>query len=133
MLKSMTGFGAGRARAGDEETSVEVRAVNHKHLDLKVRLPRELASLEPVVLQAVRARCSRGTVEVAVVSPASAPCPDHCQPTPQGGDVAQPEPSCTSAAGVSPKPGEQSSEHPNPNAAPASRKPLFRSHLGFLV
>jgi len=66
MLKSMTGFGAGRARAGDEETSVEVRAVNHKHLDLKVRLPRELASLEPVVAQAVRARCSRGTVEVAV-------------------------------------------------------------------
>jgi uncharacterized protein (TIGR00255 family) len=66
MLKSMTGFGAGRARAGDEEASVEIRAVNHKHLDIKVRLPRELAALEPLVLQAVRARCSRGAVEVAV-------------------------------------------------------------------
>jgi uncharacterized protein (TIGR00255 family) len=66
MLKSMTGFGAGRARAGDEEASVEIRAVNHKHLDIKVRLPRELGTLEPLVSQAVRARCSRGAVEVAV-------------------------------------------------------------------
>jgi len=66
MLKSMTGFGAGRARAGDEETSVEIRAVNHKHLEVKVRLPRELASLEPLVLRAVRSRCARGAVEVSV-------------------------------------------------------------------
>ncbi|HVP61232.1 MAG TPA: YicC/YloC family endoribonuclease [Myxococcaceae bacterium] len=66
MLKSMTGFGTGRARAGDEEISVEVRAVNHKHLEVKVRLPRELSALEPAVLRAVRARCVRGAVEVAV-------------------------------------------------------------------
>lgn len=66
MLKSMTGFGTGRARAGEEEISVEVRAVNHKHLEVKVRLPRELSALEPAVLRAVRARCARGAVEVAV-------------------------------------------------------------------
>ncbi|HTS80630.1 MAG TPA: YicC/YloC family endoribonuclease [Myxococcaceae bacterium] len=66
MLKSMTGFGTGRARAGEEEISVEVRAVNHKHLEVKVRLPRELSALEPAVLKAVRARCVRGAVEVAV-------------------------------------------------------------------
>jgi len=66
MLKSMTGFGAGRARAGEEEISVEVRAVNHKHLEVKVRLPRELSALEPAVLRAVRARCVRGAVDVLV-------------------------------------------------------------------
>jgi uncharacterized protein (TIGR00255 family) len=66
MLKSMTGFGTGRARAGEEEISVEVRAVNHKHLEVKVRLPRELSALEPLVLKAVRARCARGAVDVAV-------------------------------------------------------------------
>jgi uncharacterized protein (TIGR00255 family) len=66
MLKSMTGFGTGRARAGEEELSVEVRAVNHKHLEVKVRLPRELAVLEPAVLKAVRSRCVRGAVDVAV-------------------------------------------------------------------
>jgi uncharacterized protein (TIGR00255 family) len=66
MLKSMTGFGTGRARAGEEEISVEVRAVNHKHLEVKVRLPRELSALEPAVLRAVRACCVRGAVDVAV-------------------------------------------------------------------
>ncbi len=71
MLKSMTGFGTGRARAGEEEISVEVRAVNHKHLEVKVRLPRELSALEPAVLQAVRARCVRGAVDVAVRRSAS--------------------------------------------------------------
>ena len=62
----MTGFGTGRSRAGDEEISVEARAVNHKHLEVKVRLPRELSTLEPAVLKAVRARCTRGAVDVAV-------------------------------------------------------------------
>ncbi|HEY1904702.1 MAG TPA: YicC/YloC family endoribonuclease [Myxococcaceae bacterium] len=71
MLKSMTGFGTGRARAGDEEISVEVRAVNHKHLEVKVRLPRELSALEPAVVRAVRVRCARGAVEVAVRRSAS--------------------------------------------------------------
>jgi uncharacterized protein (TIGR00255 family) len=71
MLKSMTGFGTGRARAGEEEISVEVRAVNHKHLEVKVRLPRELSALEPLVLRAVRARCARGAVDVAVRRSAS--------------------------------------------------------------
>ena len=71
MLKSMTGFGTGRSRAGDEELSVEVRAVNHKHLELKVRLPRELAALEAAVVKAVRSRCARGAVDVAVRRSAS--------------------------------------------------------------
>ncbi|HZW87703.1 MAG TPA: YicC/YloC family endoribonuclease [Myxococcaceae bacterium] len=66
MLKSMTGFGTGRSRAGDEEISVEARAVNHKHLEVKVRLPRELAALEAAVVKAVRGRCVRGAVDVAV-------------------------------------------------------------------
>ena len=80
MLKSMTGFGAGRARAGDEETSVEIRAVNHKHLEVKVRLPRELASLEPLVLRAVRSRCARGAVEVSVRRASTSP-PGRCPPS----------------------------------------------------
>ena len=67
----MTGFGTGRSRAGDEEISVEVRAVNHKHLEVKVRLPRELAALEAAVVKAVRARCARGAVDVAVRRSAS--------------------------------------------------------------
>ncbi|MCP3101386.1 YicC family protein [Myxococcus sp. K15C18031901] len=66
MLKSMTGFGAGRARVGDEEVSVEVRSLNHKFCEVKARLPRELASLEPAVTKQVKDRLARGSVEVLV-------------------------------------------------------------------
>ncbi|WP_309897576.1 YicC/YloC family endoribonuclease [Archangium sp.] len=66
MLKSMTGFGAGRAKVGDEEFSVELRSLNHKFCEVKVRLPRELAALESVVVKQVKDRLARGSVEVFV-------------------------------------------------------------------
>ena len=62
----MTGFGAGQATLKSEELSVEVRSWNHKFCEVKVRLPRELASLEPAVVKAVKDRIARGTVEVFV-------------------------------------------------------------------
>ena len=46
MIRSMTAFGAGRASRGGEDVDVEVRSVNHKFCEVKVRLPRELAALE---------------------------------------------------------------------------------------
>lgn len=66
MLRSMTGFGAGRARVGDEEVSVELRSLNHKFCEVKVRLPRELATLEPAISKQVKDRLARGSVEVLV-------------------------------------------------------------------
>jgi uncharacterized protein (TIGR00255 family) len=62
----MTGFGAGRARVGDEELSVELRSLNHKFCEVKARLPRELAPLEPVLAKQVKERLARGSVEVLV-------------------------------------------------------------------
>ncbi len=56
MIRSMTGFGAGRGASGGEEIEVEVRSVNHKYCEVKVRLPRDLASLEAEVVRAVKAR-----------------------------------------------------------------------------
>ncbi len=66
MLNSMTGFGAGRARVDDEELAVELKSLNHKFCEVKARLPRELASLEAVLVKQVRDRLSRGSVEVFV-------------------------------------------------------------------
>ncbi len=60
----MTGFGAGQAKVDSEELSVEVRSWNHKFCEVKVRLPRELASLEQGVVKAVKDRIARGSVEV---------------------------------------------------------------------
>lgn len=74
MLRSMTGFGTGRSSVEGEELSVEVRTVNHKYCEVKVRLPRELSSLEPRLVQLVKGRIARGAVEVSAKrqTPASA-------------------------------------------------------------
>lgn len=66
MLKSMTGFGAGRARIGDEEFSVELRSLNHKFCEVKARLPRELSAIEPILSKHVKDRLVRGSVELLV-------------------------------------------------------------------
>jgi uncharacterized protein (TIGR00255 family) len=66
MIRSMTGFGAGRRAAGGEELAVEVRAVNHKFCEVKARLPRELAALEPAVVRLVKDRLARGGIEVSL-------------------------------------------------------------------
>lgn len=66
MPQSMTGFGSGRATEGGEDISVEVKSVNHKFCEVKVRLPRELQSLEPVVVRQIKARLNRGAVDLSV-------------------------------------------------------------------
>lgn len=66
MLRSMTGFGAGRAREADEEITVELRAVNHKFCEVKARLPRELLALEAGLTKKVKQRLARGAVELSV-------------------------------------------------------------------
>jgi uncharacterized protein (TIGR00255 family) len=66
MIRSMTGFGAGRAAVGGEELDVEARSVNHKFCEVKVRLPRELSALEMEVVRVVKDRLARGGVEVSI-------------------------------------------------------------------
>jgi len=62
----MTGFGAGHGKAGEEEISVEIRSVNGKFCEVKVRLPRELNALENDVTKQVKAKLQRGGVEVSI-------------------------------------------------------------------
>lgn len=66
MLRSMTGFGTGRGVAGDEEVVVEVKSVNHKFCEVKVRLPRELAALETALVRRIKDRVARGSLDVTV-------------------------------------------------------------------
>ncbi|HEY6876438.1 MAG TPA: YicC/YloC family endoribonuclease [Polyangiales bacterium] len=71
----MTGFGAGETMAHAQPLRVELRAVNHRHLDLRVRTPSDLADLSGVVEEALRVRCGRGRVEAQVLwrSPSAGP------------------------------------------------------------
>ncbi len=63
---SMTGFGHGESVAGSFRFSCDVRSVNHRFLDVQVRLPRDLAALEPDLVRAVKGRVERGRVEVLI-------------------------------------------------------------------
>lgn len=66
MIRSMTGFGAGRGEAGGEALTVELRAVNGKFCEVKARLPRELGALEMDLVKTIKARLSRGVIDVFV-------------------------------------------------------------------
>jgi uncharacterized protein (TIGR00255 family) len=66
VIRSMTGFGAGRGESGGETVSVELRAVNAKFCEVKPRLPRELAALEVDTVKAIKGRVHRGVVDAYV-------------------------------------------------------------------
>jgi len=66
MIKSMTGF-ASLTRDDEVATiAITVRSVNHKFLDLQLRVPPTLASLESRLRALAQKRVSRGRVEIAV-------------------------------------------------------------------
>jgi len=64
MLRSMTGFAQAQVAEGPFMVTVTLRALNHRFLDLHVRLGAELEGYEPRIRAWVRERVRRGHVEV---------------------------------------------------------------------
>jgi uncharacterized protein (TIGR00255 family) len=62
----MTGYGRREASWQRGSVTVEVRTVNHRFLEVVIRLPRPLSDLEEPFKKAVQRRCLRGRVEVTV-------------------------------------------------------------------
>jgi uncharacterized protein (TIGR00255 family) len=70
-VKSMTGYAEARRESAGWLVRVSLRSVNHRFLDLRVRLPEGLESFEPLIRQSVRDRLRRGHVEITLhVDPA---------------------------------------------------------------
>lgn len=65
-MRSMTGFGEAVANNDRYRVAARVRTVNHRHLELAIRLDEVAAAAEPAVRALVAARLARGRVEVAV-------------------------------------------------------------------
>lgn len=63
---SMTGYAQARAETTDLALRVSVKSVNHRFLDLKMRMPEGLEQYEPRLRQVVRERIHRGHVEIQV-------------------------------------------------------------------
>jgi uncharacterized protein (TIGR00255 family) len=60
----MTGFGRASVEEGDFSITVELKTVNNRFLDVNLRLPSELQSLEPTIKKLIGNRLARGRVEV---------------------------------------------------------------------
>jgi uncharacterized protein (TIGR00255 family) len=65
MLKSMTGFGAAEAEGDGCRIHVELRSVNHRFLDISLRLPRPLLAFEDTIKTRLRQRIDRGRVSLS--------------------------------------------------------------------
>ena len=66
MTRSMTGFARGSVTTGAVSVTVECRSVNHRFLDLHLRLPDALLSIENSLREKASAYCTRGKLELTI-------------------------------------------------------------------
>jgi uncharacterized protein (TIGR00255 family) len=66
MIRSMTGFARAEAQGPWGRLAWELRAVNHRYLDVSLRLPEELRAIEGEVRTRAAARLSRGKLEAGL-------------------------------------------------------------------
>ncbi len=66
MLRSMTGFGRYEVSSGDRKVTVEMKSVNHRYLELGIKLPRKLNFLEGTIRTEMKKYVDRGKVDVFI-------------------------------------------------------------------
>lgn len=66
MIKSMTGFGRASYEGTDRSFIIEVKSVNHKFLDINVRAPKNLFSLEGKIREIVQEKIKRGKIDLLI-------------------------------------------------------------------
>lgn len=67
MVRSMTGFGRATSKENSERSfSIEIKSVNHRYLDINVRMPRSIISLEDKIRRVVSESLKRGKVDIFI-------------------------------------------------------------------
>lgn len=66
MIRSMTGFGRAERTRGTLRVGVEIRSVNHRHAEVRVKVPSPLAALEEDLRRRLGAAVRRGRAEATV-------------------------------------------------------------------
>ena len=66
MIRSMTGFGRGEAVGELGRISVEMKSVNHRYLDLGIKMPRKLNPLEGNIRSFIKDKIYRGKVDIYI-------------------------------------------------------------------
>jgi uncharacterized protein (TIGR00255 family) len=62
----MTGYGEGSQNVRGIKITVQIRSLNHRHLDMQLRLPREYLSFEEEIRKAIREKIARGRIDLFV-------------------------------------------------------------------
>lgn len=65
-LYSMTGFGRAEAVTGEYHIQVEIKSVNHRYLDLSIKMPHRLNALEAQIRQKVKDTIERGKTDLYI-------------------------------------------------------------------
>ncbi|OFZ67182.1 MAG: YicC family protein [Betaproteobacteria bacterium RBG_16_56_24] len=66
MILSMTGYATASAEIDSGSLTLDLRAVNHRYLDIQLRMPDELRGLEGVLREAIASQLQRGKVECRI-------------------------------------------------------------------
>ena len=66
MIKSMTGFGRAEAVSRERKVSVELKSVNHRYLDLNIKMPKRLSYFEGEIRNVMKTYIRRGKVDVFI-------------------------------------------------------------------
>lgn len=66
MIKSMTGFGRCEVTDGDRKFTVEMKSVNHRYLDINIKMPKKLNFFESAIRTELKNYITRGKVDVFI-------------------------------------------------------------------
>lgn len=66
MIKSMTGYGKGNLNIENREYQIEIKSVNHRYLDINVKMPRTISYLEEKIKKQISEKIKRGKIDVFV-------------------------------------------------------------------
>lgn len=66
MIKSMTGFGRSDSQVVDKYFQVELKSVNHRYMDISIKLPKKFTYLEESIRKVIKTHIQRGRIEVYI-------------------------------------------------------------------
>ena len=66
MIKSMTGYGKSSLCVNSREYQIEIKAVNHKYIDVNIKLPRIISYLEDEVRKYIISKIKRGKIDITI-------------------------------------------------------------------
>ena len=66
MIRSMTGYGKQSLSVKKREYQIEMKSVNHRYLDINIKLPKSISYLEDTIKKEISAKIKRGKIDVFI-------------------------------------------------------------------